>query len=57
MYGSEDWALNKSERRKIEIAEIRFLRRVSGHTHEDHVCSATLRNILQIYALEGRIQD
>jgi hypothetical protein len=30
LYGSENWALNGSERRKIEAAEMRFLRHVSG---------------------------
>ena len=26
MYGSENWSLNRSDKRKIEAAEIRFLR-------------------------------
>lgn len=32
IYESEHWALNRSGRRKIETAEISFLRRVSGYT-------------------------
>jgi hypothetical protein len=29
-HGSENWALDRSERKKIETEEMRFLRRVSG---------------------------
>jgi hypothetical protein len=35
VYESEDWALNRSERRTIETEKIRFLRRVSGHALTD----------------------
>jgi hypothetical protein len=40
-YGSEDRALNRSERRKIETSEMR----VSGHT--DHVRNTTVRVSLE----------
>jgi hypothetical protein len=30
MYGSDNWFLNRSDRRKIEAAEIRFLRPMAG---------------------------
>ena len=32
MYGSENWPLNRSDKRKIEAAEIRFLRPMAGYT-------------------------
>jgi hypothetical protein len=57
MYGSENWDLNRSTRRKIETAEMHVLGHVSGYTLIDHVCSATRCNALQIYALVERIQD
>jgi hypothetical protein len=57
MYGSENWALNSSERRKIETVEIHFIRRISGYALTDHVYSMTICSALQIYALEERIQD
>ena len=31
MYGSENWSLSRSDRRKIEAAEIRFLRPIAGY--------------------------
>ena len=35
MYGSENWSLNRSDKRKIEAAEIRFLRLMAGYTLGD----------------------
>ena len=32
MYGSENWSLNRSDKRKIEAAEMRFLRPMAGYT-------------------------
>ena len=32
MYGSENWSLNRSNKRKIEVAEIRFLRPMAEYT-------------------------
>jgi hypothetical protein len=49
MCGSENWALNRSERREIEAADMRFLRHVSGCVLTDHVHSI-ISNALQIYA-------
>jgi hypothetical protein len=54
IYGSENWAQNRSERKKAEAAEMRFLRRVPGYTLTDHTA---IRNALQVYASEQRIQD
>ena len=31
MYGSENWSLNRSDKRKIEAAEMRFLRPLVGY--------------------------
>ena len=32
MYGSENWFLNRSDKRIIEVAEMRFLRPMAGYT-------------------------
>ena len=32
MYDSENWSLNRSDKRKIEAAEMRFLRPMAGYT-------------------------
>ncbi|PSN40250.1 hypothetical protein C0J52_25196 [Blattella germanica] len=35
-YASENWTLNRSDRRKIETAEMKFLRSVAGNTLLDN---------------------
>ena len=32
MYDSENWSLNRSDKRKIEAAQMRFLKLMTGHT-------------------------
>ena len=32
MYGSDNWFLNRSDRRKIEAAEIRFFKPMAGYS-------------------------
>ena len=32
MYGNENWSLNRSDKRKIEVAKMRFLRPMAGYT-------------------------
>ena len=32
MYASENWSLNRPDKRKIEAAEMRFLRPMAGYT-------------------------
>jgi hypothetical protein len=43
MYGSENWSLNRSER-KIEAAEMRFLRPMAGYALLDKKEVATQEN-------------
>ena len=35
MYGSENWSLNRSDKWKIEAAEMKFLRPIAGYTFWD----------------------
>jgi hypothetical protein len=37
LYGCENWALNRVDRRKTQTAEMKFLRRVAGYTLRDEV--------------------
>jgi hypothetical protein len=54
MYGGENWALNRNEKKKTATAEMHFLRRVSGYTRTfaGHVVSTAIRSALQILALD-----
>ena len=35
MYGSENWSLNRSDKKKIEAVEMRCLRPMAGYTLGD----------------------
>lgn len=56
IYGSETWPLTKQEERKIEAAEMRFLRRVAGVTLRDQKRSEDIRNELNIFRLNDKIK-
>jgi hypothetical protein len=47
--GSENWAFNRSERKKTEEAEMRFSRRPSGYAFVAPVRNTTVSNALQTY--------
>jgi hypothetical protein len=57
LYGCENWALSRVDRRKIGTAEMKFLRRVTGYTVRDEVTNTTLREELQIFNIGERIQS
>jgi hypothetical protein len=57
VFGSENSALNRYDRRKIETAEMHFSRRVAGFKLADHVRNTTIRYALPMYALEEIVQD
>jgi hypothetical protein len=56
MCGSENWALNRSDR-KTEIAGMRFLWRVSAYILTGYVPNTTIHNALQLCGSEERIQS
>jgi hypothetical protein len=52
-----DWALIRSYKRKIETAEIRFLRRVAGYTRRDEISNLTILSDIQIFYIKDKIKD
>ena len=54
MYGSENWSLNRSDKRKIEAAEIRFLRPMAGYTLWDKK-STYIREQLSIFNINDKL--
>ena len=49
MYGSENWSLNRSDKRKIEAAEMRFLRPMARYALLDKKRSCDIREQLSIF--------
>jgi len=48
LYGSENWTLTASQRRRIEAAELKLLRPLAGYTFYDHKTNDSIRRELQI---------
>jgi hypothetical protein len=55
--GCETWALNRSDKRKIKTADVRFLRHVAGYTRRDEISNLTIRSELQIFNINDKIKD
>ena len=54
-YMCENWTINRSYRRRIETAEMKFLRSVAGYTILDKKYSQEIRDGLKIDNLMERI--
>jgi hypothetical protein len=57
MYGSENWAMNREDRRIVEAAEMEFLKCVAGYTLKDQVRNDNIRQQLGIFNLNDTIQQ
>jgi hypothetical protein len=55
-YASENWTINRSDKNKIESAEMKFLRSVAGYTLLDQKRSTDIRSELKIFNLIERIE-
>jgi hypothetical protein len=55
-YASENWTINLSDKKKIESAEIKFLRSVAGCTVLDQKRNTDIRSELKIFNLTERIK-
>ena len=55
MYGIENWSLNRSDKRKIDAAEMRFLRPMAGYTLLDKERSSDIREQLRIFNINDKL--
>ena len=55
MYGSENWSLNRSDKRKIEAAEMRFLRPKTGYTLSNKKRNSDIREQLGIFNINDKL--
>ena len=55
-YGSEVWALRKTDKKRIEAAEMRFMRRTAGVTLRDKIHSEDIRSMLGVTSVVKRIK-
>ena len=57
MYGSENWSLNRSDKRKIEAAEMRFLRQMAGYSLWDKKRGSDIREQLVIFNINSKLMQ
>jgi hypothetical protein len=56
-YAGENLTINRSDKKKIESAEMKFLRSVAGYTLLDHKRSTDIRSELKIFNLTERVEN
>jgi len=57
LYGSENWTVTASQRRRIEAAEMKLLRPLAGCTLRDHKTNDFIRRELKITGTLDRIDE
>jgi hypothetical protein len=57
VYGSENWSLTASQRRRIEAAGMKLLRPLAGYTLYDHKTNDSIRRELQITCILDKIDE
>ena len=57
LYGSENWTLTVSQRRRTEAAEMKLLRPLAGYTLYDHKTKAFIRRELHITGILDKIDE
>jgi len=57
LYGSENWTVTASQRRRTEAAEMKLLRPLAGYTLYDHKTDDYIRRELQITGILDKIDE
>jgi hypothetical protein len=55
-YASENWTINRSDKKKMESAEMKFLHSVAGYMLPDQKQSTDIHSELKIFNLTERIE-
>jgi hypothetical protein len=57
LYGSENWTLTALQRCRIEVAEMKLLRPLAGHTLHDHKTNNSICRELQTECILDKIDE
>ena len=57
LYGSENWTLTASQRRRIEAEEMKLLRPLAGYTLQDHKTNDFIRRELKITGILDKTDE
>ncbi|KAJ0587063.1 hypothetical protein HanIR_Chr04g0158951 [Helianthus annuus] len=57
LYGTDCWAIKKTQARKMEVAEMRMLRWMCGHTRLDRIRNEVFRERLGVASITDKIKE
>ena len=57
MYGVETWAVKKAQEKKLDIAEMRMLRWMSGVTKLDRIRNERIRGTTKVGEISKKVQE
>ena len=57
LYGSETWAVKKTQEKKMNIAEMRMLRWMCGVTRRDRIRNEHIRGTVKVAELSSKMQE
>ena len=57
MYGAETWAVKKAQEKKLDVAEMRMLRWISGVTKMDRIRNERIRGTTKVGEISKKVQE
>ena len=57
MYGAETWAVKKAQEKKLDVAEMRMLRWMSGVTKLDRIRNDRIRGTTKVGEISKKVQE
>ena len=57
MYSAETWSVKKAQEKKLDVAEIRMLRWMSGVTKMDRIRNERIRGTTKVGEISKKIQE
>ena len=57
MYGAETWAMKKAQEKKLDVAEMRMLRWMSGVTKPDRIWNERIRGTTKVGEISKKVQE
>ena len=57
MCGDETWSVKKAQEKKLDVAEIRMLRWVSGVTKQDRIRNEIIRGTTKVGEISKKVQE
>ena len=57
MYGAEIWAVKKAQEKKLDVAEMRMLRWMSGVTNLDRIRNERIRGTTKVGEISKKVQE